>query len=67
MDGRTIAPRAGAVVRAGDDLLVFDVQVAGARAYARTTGGLRVIDLRRGRVVAGFRRTRNDVDLLHPR
>lgn len=46
---------------------VGDVQVAGARAYARTTGGLRVIDLRRGRMVARFGRTRSSVDLLHPR
>ena len=99
---RTIARRAGAVQRAGDDLLVYDgrhpvvrprrggglavfdlagrhrftvlrgervgdVQVAGARAYARSTYGLRVVDLRRGRVIARLPRERRDVALLVPR
>jgi hypothetical protein len=99
---RTIARRAGAVLRAGDDLLVYDgrhpsvrprrggglavfdragrhrytvlrgervgdVQVAGTRAYARTARGLRVVDLRRGRVVARLPRERRDVDLIAPR
>ncbi len=43
---------------------VGDVQVTGARAYARTPRGLRVVDLRRGRVVARFPRVRHDVELV---
>ena len=46
---------------------VGDVQVAGARAYARTRRGLRVIDLRRNRVIASLPRERRDVDLIVPR
>jgi hypothetical protein len=46
---------------------VGDVQVAGARAYARTARGLRVVDLRRGRVIARFPRVQRDVALLEPR
>lgn len=96
---RTIARRAGAAIRAGDRLLVFDgrhpsggprrgaglrvydrtghlrgtalrgervgdVEVAGARAYARTPRGLRVVDLRRNRVIAQSPRVERDVDLV---
>jgi hypothetical protein len=43
------------------------VQLAGARACARTARGLRVLDLRRGRVIARLPRTRRDVDLLPAR
>jgi hypothetical protein len=46
---------------------VGDVQVAGARVYARTSRGLRVVDLRSGRVIARLPRVRRDVDLLAPR
>jgi hypothetical protein len=97
---RTIARRAGEVVRAGGHVLAFDgrhpsgprrgdglsvhdrsgdlryrilrgdrvgdVQIAGARAYARTARGLRVIDLRRGRVIARFPRLPRDVALVRP-
>ena len=79
-DGRhpSIGPRAGAGLRvydrAGrlryavlDGERVGDVQVAGARAYARTRRGLRVIDLRRGVVIARLPRVRRDVDLIAPR
>jgi hypothetical protein len=48
-------------------LRVGDVQVAGSRAYARTTRGLRVVDLRRGRVIARLPRERRDIDLIAPR
>jgi hypothetical protein len=96
---RTISRRAGAAIRAGDAVLVYDgrhpggaprrgdglhvhdgagrlrytvlrgervgdVQVAGRRAYARTARGLRVVDLRRGRVIARFPRVRRDVALV---
>jgi hypothetical protein len=99
---RTIAERAGAVLRAGDDLLVYDgrhpggrprhggglavfdragrhrftvlrgervgdVRVADTRAYVRSTRGLRVVDLRRGRVIARLRGGRRDIDLIAPR
>jgi hypothetical protein len=43
------------------------VEVAGARAYAWTPRGVRVIDLRRGRVIARFPHRRRDVQLLLPR
>jgi hypothetical protein len=46
---------------------VGDVQVAGARAYARTSRGLRVVDLRGGGVIARLPRERRDVDLIVPR
>ena len=46
---------------------VADVQVAGSRAYVRTANGLRVVDLRRGRVIARSRGGRRDVDLIEPR
>jgi hypothetical protein len=48
-------------------LRIGDVQVAGSRAYARTTRGLRVVDLRRGRVIARLPRERRDIDLIAPR
>jgi hypothetical protein len=43
---------------------VWDVQVAGHRAYARGTRRLHVIDLRRGRVVARTLAGRSDIVLL---
>jgi hypothetical protein len=79
-DGRhpSIRPRAGAGLRVHDragrfrytvlgGARVGDVQVSGARAYARTGHGLRVIDLRRGAVIARLPRVRRDVDLIAPR
>ena len=76
-DGRHPAerPRAGAGLRAYDRSgrarftvlggeRVGDVQVAGARAYARTNRGLRVLAMRTGRVIARLPRVRRDVDLL---
>jgi hypothetical protein len=100
--GRSIARHAGAVLRAGDHLVVYDgrhpsmrprhgdglrvhdrsgrlryttlegervgtVQIAGGRAYAFTTRGVRVVDLERGRVIARFPHRRRDVQLLAPR
>ena len=43
---------------------VWDVQVAGHRAYARGARRLHVIDLRRGRVVARSRAVRSTIDVL---
>jgi hypothetical protein len=54
--------RAGVPLVRGDG--VWDVQVAGRRAYARGTRRLHVIDLGRGRVVARSRPVRNDVVVL---
>jgi hypothetical protein len=43
---------------------VWDVQVAGDRAYARGARRLHVIDLGRGRVVARSRAVRSDIVVL---
>lgn len=43
---------------------VWDVQVAGQRAYSRGTRRLHVIDLRRGQVVARSRPVRSDIVVL---
>ncbi len=56
LDGRDGVP----LVRDG----VWDVQVAGDRAYARGARRLHVIDLGRGRVVARSRAVRSDIVVL---
>jgi hypothetical protein len=43
---------------------VGDVQHAGSLAYARSTRGLRIVDLRTGRVIERLPRARRDVELL---